>query len=35
MLENEEKKLPEDYIPERPDYEKELTDILRSNAPDD
>lgn len=35
MLENEEKKLPEDYVPERPDYEKELTDILRSNAPDD
>ena len=35
MLETEEKKLPEDYVPERPDYEKELTDILRSNAPDD
>ena len=28
MLENEEKKLPEDYVPERPDYEKELTEIM-------
>ena len=31
-MENEEKKLPEDFVPERPDYEQELTHILRSNA---
>ena len=34
-MENEEKKLPEDFVPERPDYEQELTHILRSNATDE
>ena len=34
-MENEEKKLPEDFVPERPDYEQELTQILRSNATDE
>ena len=35
MLENEDKKMQEDYIPERPDYERELTEILRSQASDE